>query len=542
MSKTKPQKSEAPSGEGENIRETLQSILIAFVLAFVFRSFVVEAFVIPTGSMAPTLLGKHIRAQGETSGYNFAVNPATYVSNRRDVPQRTQSTDLVDPMSGETIKVRNSHTRSGDRILVLKYLYLFFDPERFDVVVFKNPTRPAQNYIKRLIGLPGEEVWLVDGDVFSRRPEAEDEAARRWQIQRKPRHVQQAVWQPVFHSDYQPLNGTENGVPWFQSPWRDIAGDWEIADRRSYRCLSPGPATIVFEPPGGVTDYTPFDQTQLGDRRKQERNLLLYAVSDLRIAAGVKPDQAGLRSTISLRARGHAFEAVLTADEVLIRMRGQGEQAWTTLGSAKTRFGRPGRVTNVEFWHVDQAVSLWVNGKRVVYAEYDWSPSERFAHATGESIEALESAESRGVKNALGLPRFQPEPPQLSWSFDGSPFELFRVAVDRDLHYRPAGYGAGSRASMDRYSPGMATHPGNVAKLGGEEFFVLGDNSAMSLDGRLWQSPDPWVAYRIDDTQGVVHRKLMLGKAFFVYWPSMQPFKEGSRPIVPDFGRMRFIR
>ena len=41
------------------IRETIESIAIAFVLAFLFRTFEAEAFVIPTGSMAPTLMGRH---------------------------------------------------------------------------------------------------------------------------------------------------------------------------------------------------------------------------------------------------------------------------------------------------------------------------------------------------------------------------------------------------------------------------------------------------------------------------------------------------
>ena len=43
----------------DGFRETIESIAIAFVLAFLFRTFEAEAFVIPTGSMAPTLLGQH---------------------------------------------------------------------------------------------------------------------------------------------------------------------------------------------------------------------------------------------------------------------------------------------------------------------------------------------------------------------------------------------------------------------------------------------------------------------------------------------------
>ena len=50
------------------IKETITSLVIAFMLAFLFRGFVVEGFQIPTGSMAPTLLGKHVRFTSPHSG------------------------------------------------------------------------------------------------------------------------------------------------------------------------------------------------------------------------------------------------------------------------------------------------------------------------------------------------------------------------------------------------------------------------------------------------------------------------------------------
>src|SRR5437868_352106 len=62
------------SQEEGSIKETVESILVAFVLAFIFRAFVVEAFVIPTGSMAPTLIGAHMRFTCQDCGYHFDVN------------------------------------------------------------------------------------------------------------------------------------------------------------------------------------------------------------------------------------------------------------------------------------------------------------------------------------------------------------------------------------------------------------------------------------------------------------------------------------
>ena len=57
-----------------NVRETLESLIIAFVLALIFRAFIVEPFVIPTGSMAPTLLGAHTRYVCPDCGFQFDVN------------------------------------------------------------------------------------------------------------------------------------------------------------------------------------------------------------------------------------------------------------------------------------------------------------------------------------------------------------------------------------------------------------------------------------------------------------------------------------
>src|SRR5687767_15315860 len=66
-------KSSSSQKEG-SVKETIESILVAFILAFIFRAFVVEAFVIPTGSMAPTLLGAHMRFRCNDCGYAFDHN------------------------------------------------------------------------------------------------------------------------------------------------------------------------------------------------------------------------------------------------------------------------------------------------------------------------------------------------------------------------------------------------------------------------------------------------------------------------------------
>ncbi len=521
-----------------SIKETLTSITIAFALAFVFRGFVVEAFLIPTGSMAPTLMGQHIRLASPASGYEWPVGPA--------LGPQADNSDLQDPMTGYPMRIsRQDRSASGDRIFVLKYLYSIYDPARFDVVVFKNPRDPDVNYIKRLVGLPGEQIALIDGDVFFRKPQSSDPegvgswALPGWQCARKPERAQRAMWQPLFDSRYAPLTDSLNGARFFVPPWRGVGqGDtgraWEIGNSQVYRYTGSGPTMLEWD--SGrfpILDTYPYNALTRPGR--------LYPVSDLAFAAGLEPAKEGLEAAVVLTARGHEFRARLTPngngyDGVLEMRPEEAGSQWRQLATvALAGVMNPGEVTNIEFWHVDQSLELYINGEQRAVATYDWTPAQRLKFALDADLEL--------VQRDFGIleDRINYQSPSFHWEFDGGPFAMHRVSLARDIHYQANAYGPVNEHGV-RHSkaglPAAATHPTSTVNLTGDEFFCLGDNSPQSLDMRLMDVPNPWVA-QIDPNMSVIHRSLLIGKAFFVYFPAVT-WRYGIVP-VPDAGRMRFI-
>lgn len=533
-----------------SVKETIISIIISLAMALVAKAYVVEAFVIPTGSMAPTLLGKHMTFRSDATGYEWDVNPWFYgrAANGEAVPTRIQANPrsgglqfprVTDPMttsqvnpprrqprSGYTLTGEPKQLRAGDRILVEKMLYEVTGPSRFDVVVFKNPQNPMQNFIKRLIGLNNEAIFLVDGDVFT----ADAADARAWDkyaIRTKPARVQRDVWRRVFSSEYTPPNPVDSvGRRFFETPWSGAG--WTTADQRVFTTQDSGRTTLTWDTEAWpINDWNPYNEVQVGAGFQGGRSFLdpehYFPVSDLRLRAGVEPESDGLTLVATIEARGCVYQALLDGTNATLRMT-DGSSQWRVLATTPHGSPKPGRVTEVEFWHWDQRLALFIDGKEVLSAGYDWDPSERLERVVGSRAEDIAPRDIVLEKQSS----YAAGRPSVTWSFEGSALSLHRVGLDKDIYYRPDG-------------TQRAANPHEVAVLNDAQYFVLGDNSAASADGRKWDAVDPEVA-KVDPTVGVVPARLLLGKAFFVYFPAPHNFELFGLSIpVPDFGHMRAI-
>jgi len=535
---------EAKQTTAATIKETLISITIAFTMAFVFRGFVIEGFQIPTGSMAPTLLGKHVKAVNPESGSMWTVGPRDYrIPHERidPAPVQGQTTPirLNDPVTGADIEyVGGVPLHSGDRLFVLKYLWGLYEPKRWDVVVFKAPHASRENYIKRLLGMPGEQMVLVDGDVFAR-PEAtyaNDSGIAAWgdddwRIQRKPERAQRAMWRTVFDGSLTPPNPSQR----FVSPWTRTSGSWSgLADSREYAHEGASTGELTWNSAvRPIDDYTSYNQYGKGGQswdRARVDHASIFPVSDVAVAAGVEPGDGFETFEVVLKTRDATMTASIDAAGVA-KLEGRHDRGdWSVEAQTDGLTLAVGRATRVEFWHVDQALYLYVDGELVLggadEASYELSPSARVLGATGRSLSDVLSR-NPGLDLSPLADSSMYRRPELSLKVQGA-VTLHDVKVDRDVYYQvapKATYGG---------------HPEFFPTIDGDHYFFAGDNSPSSLDGRLWGNTDPWIIDSIEDGDAtpLVHRDLVIGRAFVVYFPS--PLKDGPVPMF-DFGRMRWV-
>ncbi|MFQ9514809.1 MAG: signal peptidase I [Eubacterium sp.] len=126
--KKKSDKKEEPFNAKKEILSWVKIIIIAVVIAFVINNFIIINANVPTGSMETTIMSK-------------------------------------------------------DRMIGLRTAYWFSDPQRGDIVIFKNPDNEKETFVKRLIGMPGDKVVIKDAKIYindSKEPLKEDYLPEEW--------------------------------------------------------------------------------------------------------------------------------------------------------------------------------------------------------------------------------------------------------------------------------------------------------------------------------------------------------------------------
>ncbi len=348
------------------LRENVESFGVALAVALLVRWIVIEPFKIPTGSMAPTLSGAHRTIKCPNCGLKFKLD--------------RQLDTAICPNCLAQIDAFENRKWKGDRILVWKFLYHLSKPRRWDVIVFVYPFCDAKcrncgyvttdappdikacpncgsthlkiirkNFIKRLVGLPGETIYIAGGDVFIN-----------GRIARKPHRVQKILWLPVYDMRYKPKKR-------YFTPWTPESGEWKLSeDKLQCHASADAPAIVRFHrivkdrvayQGGGASLHFPCDDV----------------VRDLLVEASARCGQEVGNVELEIAFDRERFKALtpLRGGECLLLRSGR------VVKSAPAPSLESGVSHRFRLAHADARVELWVDGNRLLRYEYETSPEER---------------------------------------------------------------------------------------------------------------------------------------------------------------------
>lgn len=561
-------------------RETLESLAVAFILALLFKSFVADAFIIPTGSMAPTLMGAHKDVQCQECGYQYPSGASEEFDGETGLRKDVQVIETICPLCRkrqniEPEKDYNNVTFSGDRILVSKLAYALGSPKRWQVIVFKFIEVARQNYIKRCVGLPGETIKIQHGDIYIKNAKdptglstIETEGFR---IARKPPSVVLATLQDVADTRHlsQPI---ADGI--LADYWHDSSSQGNPKWQTSINPISGGRASkydwnaSVSDVPNNTTSMIRFSQ-RVADRKASKQNpqndfrfisdFTAYNEKTFRTPYGRDERLAsdGARWVGDLAGEWEISTTKGTESMELLLVEGgveflcqidlnngkataianyQGKPISVFESSSglvdklqATTAVRSGATHTIRFANVDDALRLWIDGRQIPWG-LDGGYSIRSA-----------------VPDYRHLPLAAPENPldsaPLGIGIRGGSAKLQRARVFRDIFYTNAAFGGIVSSKYDLpvnirdtkapYQAAIGSNPesysfdGNEYQLGPDDYFPMGDNTLASSDARLWA------------THGQPGR-LMIGRAVMVFWPHYWYY--GKIPFIPNFQRIGLIR
>lgn len=562
---------------GRDTREVVETVLVVLILVNLLRMFCAEAYVIPTGSMATTLLGAHRCAKCPECGYVCRVNFSSEDDGQRDDRPKGVCQncwlkfDLIQnvhyrswlekaftwfqtnprPPRDQQPRVLDTAT-GGDRVVVAKYLYEGLAlPERWQIPVFKYPAEPKlksrsykTNYIKRLVGLPGEYIHIALGDLRVRKP-----GSKIFEIARKPPEVMMAVRRLVHDNNLQPKDLVEQGIP---TRWQTSEG-WQSSDDRKFFTSNSQSeqnswAWLTYQHMIGRGSELAKRQPQLiVDLESYNTNLPLALdwVGDLMVECQLQVSALQGEVTFELVEGTRQYQLVFQLSEKKTRLLQNGANLW----EANSPISGRGK-WDIRFANFDDQLAVWVND-RVLHVHpvesqsgnsmgprtHDLRPARIGARGAEVTVANLKLFRDIYYTQFAGVS-------DLNWGEYPAPRVDDQYLRNRRLHLtgiahawddsnyaelapdRAAGIAPSNIPDLVWQFLAEADADGNaiisenefnafcrepilrgVYQIPDDEFFMLGDNSLRSSDGRDWQETN------------FVKRNLLLGRALLLYWP-----------------------
>jgi signal peptidase I len=463
------------------VRQTVELLVVLALGVLLARNFSAEAYVVPTGSMAPTLLGQHREINCSNCGIPYMVGS-------------DEDAHLAEPICPNCGERGRDPVRAiecgGDRVLVQKFLYEFRNPRRWEVAVFRFPEEPSQAYVKRVVGLPGEAIRIDGGDIY-----IDGRIARKSLAEIRAMHIL------VHDSRFQPRDSdrfprwafrTASHFALRPSGWTLTDGHFihaavggrgrPVDDWLIYRHCEPARRRY-----GPIHDFYGYNGGDL-----QAENPVADVGFEARLLASESVESIAIR----LRSGADLFQIrIPTTSQGEIELRQNGRR--TALTNCHNPFQKKGlnrKSVTLEAAAFDRRLQVAIDG-RLLFDPVDYDGL--MTPAKDESPVALAVRGDKAIVSEL--------------------------RIYRDIYY------TGRLANTPRLPNGMMTS----VQLGPDEYFVLGDNSPVSNDSRFWR------------TGPVVRGSLFLGKPFLVHLPGqLVPLEVFGRSFcwVPDPRQIRYIR
>lgn len=356
---------------------------------------------------------------------------------------------------------------AADAVLVDRSAFLPRGPRRWELTAFRGPEHASQVFVKRIVGLPGETIELRHGDVFANGG-----------IQRKSLAQLRALAVPVYDSRHEPDSRRSRWLP------DAAASGWRKAGSRYSHAAAgaPQPAIdwlVYRHQRGGATASA--EECAVFDTMGYNQDVPVtesYAVRDLLVCCQMEiADSSAASWSITDGVSQFLVELDFARGEVRVSQDGGllGGGGWSLSQARSVRF---------ELALCDQQVLVAIDQRPILSLPYQ--PPD--------------------------VP-FRPTPRPVAVGTRGGALELSDLRLFRDVYYRPP-----------RGRPA-----GRQVRLAGDEYFVLGDNSAVSLDSRDW-------------SRAGIKAESFVGKPVLAY-PSGMGSDDGEPQFkVPPLSRFRYIQ
>jgi signal peptidase I len=477
-----------------SFRALVETGIYVALTFLVLQTWLIDGLIAPCrvagGSMADALLGEHRDVACADCGFRFFCDgTAERASDRAACPN-----------CGYINSVESLPILRGDRVLIDRAAFHFRHPRRWEMAAFRHPRESGKTVLKRVVGLPGESVQILGGDIYI------DGRIQRKTLEQQRRMailVSDARCSPTVEPRLPPQWQGENAKTLWKAEGGRFTHPKAVLGAVKGPLPSPLPTNLRLAPGEGTIDWLVYHHWRRGLGRQDgaeqcpitdimaynqgiaRREEDVHAVRDLMLCFDLV-DTFG--------AGGFFVRATWGSDVYQLEIDPEAGTFRATCNGgeiAQENRGLPGNLKGLAIVVslVDRQFLVGLGGRTVLACPIDDPAPESDAKAGPFAMGS----------NGLGV-------------------VVDEVRIYRDVYYtHPIGLRAGR--GLDK-----------PCRLADDEYYVLGDNSQIAEDSRLWEASAPVVD------------NLLIGKPLLILFRAKSARIGAWQFQVPDLSRIGYIR